>query len=149
MSVPPPSPSMHFEASLVVKAPREKAYSAYTDFEAAPKWSKDKHAVRVSKREGNKVYLDESPGTGGRKGAREVQLFPPEEVESESETRFTKTRSVVRFEEVPEGTKMTASLDVELKGRWSWIFKTQGKTQAESSALEQLSSFARYVEALP
>jgi len=78
-----------------------------------------------------------------------MKLFPLERVESLGETKFTRTRSVVRFDEVPEGTRITASLDVELKGRWSWVFKTQGKAEAESSAMEELSSFAKYVESGP
>jgi hypothetical protein len=55
----------------------------------------------------------------------------------------------VKFEEVPEGTRVTASLDVQIKGRWSWVLKTQGKAEAESSATKELNSFARYVEGLP
>jgi uncharacterized protein YndB with AHSA1/START domain len=140
---------MHFEVSLVVKVPRTKAFSSYTDFEAMPRWSKDKHEVKVTRREGGTVYIERTPGTGGIRGAREMKLFPPERVESEGETRFTRTRSIVRFDEVPEGTRITASLDVELKGRWSWVFKTQGKAEAESSAMEELSSFAKYVEGGP
>ena len=77
-----------------------------------------------------------------------MKLFPPERVESQGETRLTRTKSVVGFEEVPEGTRITASLDVELKGRWAWVFKTQGTAQAETSAMEELRSFARYVEGL-
>jgi uncharacterized membrane protein len=140
---------MHFEVSLVVKVPRTKAYSSYTDFEAMPRWSKDKHEVKVARREGDTVYIEKSPGTGATPRAREMKLFPPERVEFEGETRFTRTKSVVRFDEVPEGTRITASLDVELKGHWSWIFKTQGKAEAESSAMEELSSFAKYVEGAP
>jgi len=140
---------MHFEVSLVVKVPRTKAYSSYTDFEAIPRWSKDKHEVKAARREGNTVYIERTPGSGAIHGARAMRLFPPERVESEGETRFTRTRSVVRFEEVPEGTRITASLDVELKGRWSWVFKTQGKAEAESSAMAELSSFAKYVEGAP
>jgi hypothetical protein len=136
---------MHFEASLTVKVPRDKAYSAYTDFEAMPRWSNQKQEVRVSMREGNKVYLEGS----GLKAVKEVMLFPPERVESEGETRFTRTSSVVRFDEVAGGTKVTASLDVRLKGRWSWILRTRGKAEAESSAMEELTSFAKYVEGLP
>jgi len=140
---------MHFEVSLVVKVPRAKAYSSYTDFEAMPRWSKDKHEVKVARREGNIVYIERIQGAGAIRGAREMKLFPPERVESEGESRFTRTRSVVRFDEVPEGTRMTASLDVELKGRWSWVFKTRGKAEVESSAMEELSSFAKYVEGAP
>ena len=137
---------MHFEVSLVVKVPRAKAYSSYIDFEAIPRWSKDKHEVKVARRVGNTVYIKKTPGTGAIHGAREMKLFPPERVESEGETRLTRTRSVVRFDEVPEGTRVTASLDVELKGRWSWVFKTRGRAEVESSAMEELSSFAKYVE---
>jgi len=140
---------MHFEVSLVIKVPRTRVYSSYTDFEAMPRWSKDKHQVRVARREGDTVYLERTSGTGGGRGAREMKLFPPERVESEGETRFSRTRSVVRFDGVPEGTRITASLDVELKGRWSWVFKTRGKSEAESSAMEELSSFAKYVEDAP
>jgi hypothetical protein len=140
---------MHFEVSLIVKVPRVRAYSSYTDFESMPRWSKDKHEVRVARREGDTVYLERTSRTGGIRGGREMKVFPPERVESEGETRFTRTRSVVSFDEVPEGTRITASLDVELKGRWSWVFKTQGKAEAESSAMEELSSFAKYVEGTP
>jgi hypothetical protein len=140
---------MHFEVSLVVKVPRTKTYSSYTDFEAMPRWSKDKHEVKVTRGEGGIVHIERTPGTGAIRGAGEMRLFPPERVESQGETRFTRTRSVVRFDEVPEGTRITASLDVELKGRWSWFFKTQRKAEAESSAMEELSSFAKYVEGSP
>jgi uncharacterized membrane protein len=140
---------MRFEASVVVRVPRDKAYSAYTDFEAMPRWSKRRDGVRVSKREGNTVCLERASEPRGRQKAREMKLFPPDRVESEDETRFTRTKSVVKFEEVPEGTRVTASLDVQIKGRWSWIMKTRGKAEVESSALEELNHFARYVEALP
>jgi len=142
-----PALSMHFEASVVARVPRAKAYAAYTDFGAMPKWSREKGEVRVSRGEENKVYLERT--SGGRPAIREMKLFPPERVESEGETRFTRTKSVVRFDEVPDGTRVTASLEVQIKGHWSWIMKTRGKAEAESSAMEELSSFARYVEALP
>ena len=137
---------MHFQVSLVVGVPREKAYSAYTDFEAIPRWSKDKQEVKVSRREGNMVFLKTTSRTGGGQGAREVKLFPPERVESQVETRLTRARSVVTFDEAPEGTRITASLDVEVKGLWSWVFRTHAKSEAESSAMEELKSFARYIE---
>jgi len=140
---------MRFEVSTVAKTSRTRAYAAYTDFEAIPRWSKDKHDVRVIGREGDTVYIERTPGTGSSRGARKMKLFPPEKVESEMETRLTRIMSVVNFDEVPEGTRITASLEVELKGRWSWLFKTQGKAEAESSAMEELKSFARYVEGAP
>jgi hypothetical protein len=44
---------------------------------------------------------------------------------------------------------VTASLDVQVKAHWAWILRTRGKAEVESSALEELTSFAKYVESLP
>jgi hypothetical protein len=114
-----------------------------------PIWSRQSRPVKVSRTEGNRLYLESEAGPKGKGVIREMQLFPQERVESNGETRFTRTKSVITFDEVPEGTKVTASLEVEVKGRWAWIFKTHGKADVESSALEELTSFARYVEGLP
>jgi len=141
--------NMHFEVSLLVRVPRAKAYSAYTDFEAMPKWSKQTKSVTVSKRGEGTIHLESVAAGSGRRAAREMRLFPPERVESGGETRFTRTRSAVRFEEVAGGTKVTATLDVQIKGRWGWVVKTQGRAEAESSAMEELALFARYAEDIP
>jgi uncharacterized protein YndB with AHSA1/START domain len=138
---------MRFEVSIAVKAAREKVYYAYTDFEAAPKWSKQASAVAASVT-GNTARLETTSAGNGRKSVRVVKLFPPERVESAGETRFTRTSVIVRFEEVPDGTKVTATLDVRFKGRWGWVLKTPGKTDVESSALEELTSFGTYAEKL-
>lgn len=141
---------MHYEVSLVIRAPRGKVYSSYTDFASSPRWSKQKDVVRISGKEGNSVYLEsEGASGGGKKSTRVMKLFPQERVESESETTFTRTLSLVRFEEVAEGTKVTASLDVQVKGHWALIMKPRGKTDVEPSALQELTSFASYVESLP
>jgi uncharacterized protein YndB with AHSA1/START domain len=134
-----------------MKVPREKAYSAYTDFESMSKWSKQSRVLRVTRQEKDLAYVESEgvPGGKGHKVIRELKLFPQERVESENETRFTRTKTVVLFEEVPGGTKVTASLDVQVKGHWSWILKTQGKNEGESSAIQELTSFAEYVESLP
>lgn len=137
---------MHAEASVFVGVPRDRAYSAYADFEAMPRWSKKTKAVTAAKKEGNTVHLEVA--SNGREVSAEMKLSPPERVESEAETRFTWIRSVVSFEEVEGGTKVTASMDVKFKGHWGWILKTQGKAEAESSAQAELSSFARYAESL-
>jgi uncharacterized membrane protein len=142
---------LHFEVSLVVKVPREKAYSAYIDFESMPKWSKQSRALKVTRQEKDLVQVESEGVQGGRghKVVRILKLFPQDRVESENETRFARTKSVVLFEEVPGGTKVTASLDVRVKGHWSWILRTQGKNEAESSAMQELTSFAEYLESLP
>lgn len=138
---------MRFEVSLVVRAPRDRVYSAYTDFEAAPRWSRKKRAIKIARKEADTVYL-ETPGAAAGRAMREMKLFPQARVESEGETRFTRTKSVVTFEEAAGGTKVTASLDVQVKGHWGWLVKTQGRAEVESSAMEDLTAFANYVEAL-
>lgn len=133
-----------------MKAPLEKVYAAYTDFEAMPKWAKQVRALRVIGREGSRIRIESEGLRGGtrRVSTEELTLSPPSGVESEAETRFTKTRRFVRLEEVSEGTKVTAVLDVRVKGVWSWILSPRVREDAESSAREALAAFARYVEDL-
>jgi polyketide cyclase/dehydrase/lipid transport protein len=141
---------VHYEAAVVVKATLERTYLAYTDFESMSKWSKQASAVRILKKEGDTVQLEveTASGAGSRRMISELKLRPPASVESEGETRFTRTRRTVSFAEVPEGTRVTASLDVNMKGSWGWILRTHRKAGAESSASEELASFASYVESL-
>lgn len=133
-----------------MKAPREKVYAAYTDFEAWPKWSRQTTNVRVVGREGGTVHIESRVPSSDRPriSLAKLTLSPPEKVETEGGTRFTKTRRTVRFEDVPQGTKVTAVLDVQVKGMWTSIFVPRGKDEAESSAREGLRSFAEYVESL-
>ncbi len=134
-----------------MRAPREKVYAAYTDFEAMPRWSRQVTAVRVVGREGAMVRMESEGHSGGRPqvSVAMLTLSPPERVETESETRFTRTRRTVRFEEAPEGTRVTAVLDVRVKGVWACVLSPRGRELAESSAREGLASFAEHVENLP
>jgi len=142
---------MHLEVSCVAKASLEKAYSTYTDFESMPKWWAPLSSVRIIKREGDTIHLEIEGTSGGksRKVARAVRLTPPDRVESDSEARFTRTKRTVIFEGVPEGTKITAKLDVQVKGAWAGILAPRGREEIESSAMEELVSFSRYVESSP
>jgi len=141
---------VHAEASFIVKASLETAYQAYTDFESMPKWSKQASSVRIIRKEGDSVQLEVEAASKGRahKVVSELRLRPMESVESEGETRFTRTKRTVSFTACPEGTKVTASLDVNMKGSWGWIFRTHPRADAEASATEELASFANYVEGL-
>ncbi|MGD1054834.1 MAG: SRPBCC family protein [Nitrososphaerales archaeon] len=142
---------MRVEVCYVVRAPREKVYAAYTDFESMPKWSRQVTAVRVVGRKDDTVYIESEVSSGGRSrpSSAKLTLSPPEWVETESEARFTKARRTVRFKEVLEGTKVTAVLDVSVKGLWAWVFAPRSMESAEASAQEGLAAFARYVENLP
>ncbi len=141
---------MHLEASVTVRAPREKVYAAYTDFESMPKWAELSGAVKVTKRVGDTVQLEGEGAPGGRSrmAGRRLTLTQPSLVESESETRFTRTKRTVSFEEIPEGTKVTAKLDVQVKGLWAKILATREREEFEPSILGELASFARYVEGM-
>jgi hypothetical protein len=71
-------------------------------------------------------------------------------VDSKTETRFSViTRSVI-FNPAPGGgTSVTAALDIEFKGLWGVLLRSRAKKErAETSAREELASFARYVEGL-
>ena len=140
---------MRVEVTQIVRAPREKVYAAYTDFESMPNWSKGVTAVRVVRMGEGGVRLETETLSGGvtRKSTAELTLSPAS-VESERETRFTRTRRSVTFEDVPEGTKVTAVVDVRVKGLWSVLLTPRGREEAESSAREGLASFANYVENL-
>jgi uncharacterized membrane protein len=146
---------LRLEVSHVVKAQPEKVYAAYTNFESMPMWSKHLTEVRITKRDGDTVYLASEGVTAGgrrRKTGGTLRLLPPERVESESETRFTRTKRIVSFETVleGEGTKVTATLDVQVKGLWAMVLSTRvTKEDAEASAMEELTSFARFVESSP
>ena len=141
---------MHVEVSRIVKAPREKVFAAYTDFEAAPKWSKELSSVKILGTQGNTVRVESgSRARGGRRALATFDLYPPERVVTEGETRLTRVRRAVLLEEVQEGTRVTATLDITVKGRWSWVFSPRRNSGAERSAGGELESFARYVEASP
>jgi uncharacterized protein YndB with AHSA1/START domain len=143
--------AMHLEVSSTAKVPLHKAFRAYTDFESIPKWWTPVVAVKVTKREGDTVRLEIEGVSGGgrRKVLREVRLSPPYRAESENETRFTRTKREISFEEVPEGTKITAKLDVRVKGAWARILATRESDEIESSAMKELACFSKYVEGLP
>lgn len=139
---------MRFEASLVVRTSREKAYAAYTDFESMPKWSKRMKTVTVKRNQGGRVTIGITTASGKR-ASRDLRLITPARVESDGETRFTLIKSIVKFEETAGGTMVSASLEVRFKGHWGWILKTSGKMAAEASAMDELEAFAKYAESIP
>ena len=142
---------MHVEVSILVRAPLEKTYAAYTDFESWPKWSAQATDVKVIGREGSAVRIMSVSGSHERTriSITNLVLTPPEKVESTSVKRLTRTRRTVTFEGTSDGTKVSAVLDVEVNGLWRVIFAPRGREEAESAAREGLKSFAEYAEGLP
>jgi len=142
---------LHVEVTILVRSPLEKTYAAYTDFESWPKWSAQTTEVKVIERNGDvaKIKSTSRPNERARVSTTNLVLTPPVKVESTSQKRLTRTRRTVKFEGAPEGTKVTAVLDVRVNGFWRVIFAPTGREEAESFAQEGLKSFASYVESLP
>jgi uncharacterized protein YndB with AHSA1/START domain len=79
-----------------VKAPREKVFQAWTDYEAVPKWQTLFTGVKVAKRDGNTALLELEVNMRGRKTLRTEKhlLTPPERVDVEGEMQGMTNTSV-------------------------------------------------------
>jgi uncharacterized membrane protein len=139
---------LRVEISATAKVPVRAAYEAFTNFETMPLWSRSSKAVKVLERQGDTVSLQVTDARSGAVGTRKLKLTPPGGVESESDTRFTHTKMLVEFTEVPEGTMIRATLDVNVRGAWSRILTTRGRDEVEPSARQELTAFVSYIEAL-
>jgi uncharacterized membrane protein len=139
---------LRVQVSQLVKAPKEKVFEAYVDFDSTPRWSDTTGKVRVVGRSGNAVTLEVEAHTrnGPRTVTREAVLTPPNRVVIESESRSARTKGTVSFESVPGGTLVTSTVEVALKGLRRFVFRPAFGEEAETSARRNLTSFARYVE---
>ncbi len=97
---------MHIEQTQIVKAPCEKVFQAWTDYENWPKYFDFFTRVTVTERAGNTARLDTEVKFMGREAKRTEKhvLTPPERVEVEGEMDGMTNTSVWKFETVPEGT---------------------------------------------
>ncbi len=139
---------MRVEQTQVVKAPREQVFRAWTDCEAWPKWSTLFPRVTVTERAGNTVPLDMDVKFMARKAKRTEKhvLTPPEQVQVEGETEGATNTTVWKFDPVPEGTRVTAVVEAELKGLTK-VLGPFAKRQLQRLLREWLQAFAKYVEA--
>jgi len=142
---------VHVEVQQIVRAPLGKVYAAYTDFESWPKWSNQVNSVTILRKEGTLTRIRTDVLQHDRTVAYVTDLTasPQQRVEAADETRTTRRRRTVTFEDLPDGTRVTAQLDVLVKGWWSAIFVPRGREEAEASAREGLAAFASYVEGIP
>ncbi len=139
---------MHIEQTQVVKAPREQVFQAWTDYEVVPKWQTLFTSVTVTKRDGNTVSLDMEVNMRGRKTMRTEKhvLTPPERVDVQGEMAGITNTSVWKFESLPEGSRVTVSVEARLP----WRLKVMGplvKRQFQAIVREWLQDLAKYVEA--
>ncbi len=112
---------MHIEQTQVVKAPRD-VFQTFADSEAWPKFSTFFMRVTVKERAGNIALFDTEVRVMGRKTKRSEKqvLTPPEQVRFEGEMGGSTNTTVWKFEPIPDVTRLTAVLDVQLKG-WAKV----------------------------
>ena len=114
--------------SWIIRAPREKVYRIMSDFENMPKYFPAvAQSIRVIKRDGNKLSMEAKAKTFGRiiSVHMETKLCPPFGYTSDNKSGVgTSGHEEFLMEEVPEGTKINYSYDVEFKNP---IFRVFGR----------------------
>ena len=134
----------------MLQAPPEKVFAAYSDFESRPRWSPSTKSVRAVRREGSTTWYEVEGITRGyteRFTSRQT-IAPPSKIEVETETRFSITRVQVTLEGVPEGTKVTSSYDIEMKGLVPKLAGAFTRGRLQRGLAEEAASFKDYLESL-
>lgn len=140
---------MRTEYSQLVKAPRDRVYQAFTDYEAIPTWDRVLFKrVTVTERGPNTATLDEDVRFMGMKMRRTERhvLTPPEKVEVDGSVRDAINTTVWTLQTVPEGTMLTAELEVQFKGLLK-LLQPLAERQIRTVLPEWMREFASYVEA--
>jgi len=139
---------MRTEYSQLVKAPRERVFEALTDYEAIPTWDRVMFKrVSVTQRGPNTATLDADVRFMGMKMRRTEGhvLTPPEKVELDGSVRDAINTTVWTLRTVPEGTILTAELEVEFKGLLK-LLQPIAERQMRTVLPEWMREFAGYVE---
>ncbi len=140
---------MRTEYSQLVKAPRERVFQAFTDYEAYPTWDPVIFKrVTVTERGANTARLDAEVKFMGLKLRRTEKhlLTPPEKVEVDGSVRDATNTTVWTLKTVPEGTMLTAMLEIQFKGLLK-LLQPVAEWQMRTALPEWMRAFARYVEA--
>ena len=105
--------------SWVIKAPLEDVYKIMSDFENMPKYfPKVAESLQILKRDGNNLTIVAKAKTFGRiiSVQMETQLRPPIGYVSDNKSAMgTSGHEEFLMEEIPEGTKINYTYNVELK----------------------------------
>jgi len=137
------------EYSQLVKAPRDRVFRAFTDYEAIPTWDRVLFKrVTVTERGPNTATLDEDARFMGMKMRRTERhvLTPPEKGEVDGSVRDAINTTVWTLQTVPEGTMLTAELEVQFKGLLK-LLQPLAERQIRTVLPEWMREFASYVEA--
>jgi len=119
-----------------------------TDYEAIPTWDRVMFKrVSVTQRGPNTATLDADVRFMGMKMRRMERhvLTPPEKVEVDGSVRNAINTTVWTLRTVPEGTILTAELEVEFKGLLK-LLQPIAERQMRTVLPEWMREFAGYVE---
>ena len=112
--------------SWIVKAPRDDVYRIMSDFESMPKnFPKVAHSLKILRRDDNNLEIEAKAKTFGEViGVKmNTQLRPPFGYVSDNKSEIgTSGHEEFLMEEVPEGTRINYSYEVELKNPIFRIF---------------------------
>jgi ribosome-associated toxin RatA of RatAB toxin-antitoxin module len=138
---------VHIELTQLVKAPREDVFRTFTDFEAWPSFSRLFARVAIMERTGQTVRLDTDVKVLGRTLRRIERhvLTPPGLIQVTGETEGATNTTEWRFETAPEGTLVTAVLDIGSAGI-TRLLGPFANRQAKSMLHDWMQAFAKYVE---
>ena len=119
---------IHLKGSWIIKAPREKIYKIMTDFENMPKnFPAVAQTLKIVSQENNNLVIEAKAKTFGRVISvhMKVQLRPPFGYVSDNKSAIgTAGHEEFLMEEVPEGTRINYTYNVELKNP---LFRILGK----------------------
>jgi ribosome-associated toxin RatA of RatAB toxin-antitoxin module len=138
---------MRIEDTQIVKAAREEVFEKWTDCEAWPTWLPVFTRVDVTQRAGNVVRLSLDMKVKGLtlKRTETHVLTPPEKVEVEGAIRGVRNTTLWTFQEVPDGTRVSAVVDGDVSP-WLKPLEPLIRSQLRRALRDSLDAFAEYVE---
>ena len=136
------------EISEVIKAPRAKVWEVAANPESMLEWWPGSKSVEILSREGNTMTIRGVGESGGREATMTEKwtLHPQEKIEFEFLEGPIRGTSIQRFEEVPEGTKVTWSSDIKFKGVLGGLMARLLWSKVKDSLGEPLEGLAKYIE---
>ncbi len=136
------------EISRVIKAPRPKVWEVAANPESMLEWWPGSKSVEILSREGNTMTVRGVGESAGREATMTEKwtLYPQEKIEFEFLEGPVRGISVQRFEEVPEGTKVTWSSDIRFKGVLGGLVGRLFWFKVKDSLGEPLEGMAKYIE---
>ena len=139
---------MRIDCSQVVKAPREQVFQTFSDLETFPKFFDPFKRVTATERAGNRVTWEIEAMFRGRIAKRTEKwvMTPPEQILVDGKIEGITNRSVWKFEPIAEGTRVTGTMEFQLKW-WMKALRPIVKRQIQALVRNYMETFAKHVEA--